>query len=226
MKKYVIATIKPWNIELFKKRLGNKKNFTLISDPKKITYDNLKRINPDIVFFPHWSWIIPKEVWSNFKCIVFHLTDLPYGRGGTPLQNIILDGKKTSKMSAIRVGEGLDDGDIYFKEKFSLDGSAQEIYTRASNIVFKKMIPRLIKEDIKPKKQKGKVVVFKRRTSEQSKIIDFESLEKLYNHIRMLDADEYPRAFIDVGKFKIEFKNACFDKKTKKLKVDTNIYEK
>ena len=53
------------------------------------------------------------------------------------------------------------------------------------------------------------MVVFKRRKPAQSEITDeFDSLEDLLDQIRMLDADGYPNAFVDVGKFRITFTNA------------------
>jgi len=38
-------------------------------------------------------WIILKEIFENYEIILFHMTDLPYGRGGSPLQNLIVRGK-------------------------------------------------------------------------------------------------------------------------------------
>ena len=64
--------------------------------------------------------IIPKKIYSNYDCIVFHMTDLPYGRGGSPLQNLIVRGHKETKISALNVQSGLDTGDIYLKKKLIL----------------------------------------------------------------------------------------------------------
>ena len=77
---FIIATIKPWNIANFKKYLGKKRNIYLISKNQDLTYERIHQINPGYIFFPHWSWIIPKQIWKKFTCIVFHMTDLPYGR--------------------------------------------------------------------------------------------------------------------------------------------------
>ena len=48
-----------------------------------LTFEILERIKPDFVFFPHWSWLIPEEIHSRFECVIFHMTDLPYGRDTT-----------------------------------------------------------------------------------------------------------------------------------------------
>jgi methionyl-tRNA formyltransferase len=221
---YIIATIKPWNIDNYKKCFGIKNNFFLISEKEHLTYERLNKINPKYIFFPHWSWIIPEEIWSNFNCVVFHMTDLPYGRGGTPLQNLIVRGHKKTKISAIKVDGGLDTGGIYIKENLSLAGKAESIYRMASQIIFKKMIPHLIKNNPIAVKQTGKIVKFKRRKMKQSKILQTAMLDKIYDTIRMLDADGYPKAFLETKKIKFSF----FDVKKGKNKLiaKVEIYEK
>ena len=90
---YAIVSSKIWNKNLasaLNARIG--KVFHQISDPTYISLEYLERINPRCIFFPHWSHRIPKEVHDRFECIVFHMTDLPFGRGGSPLQNLIARG--------------------------------------------------------------------------------------------------------------------------------------
>jgi methionyl-tRNA formyltransferase len=158
---YVIATIKEWNIGNYNKYFGKKSGFDLIDNKRDLIFAKIKKINPRYIFFPHWSWIIPDEIWKNFECVVFHMTDLPYGRGGSPLQNLIVRGHKKTKISAIKVEGGIDTGGIYMKKDLNLSGSAETIYKRASNIVFESMIPYIIKNNPSPEKQRGKVVKFK-----------------------------------------------------------------
>ncbi|MFA5317873.1 MAG: formyltransferase family protein [Patescibacteria group bacterium] len=220
---YVIASIKSWNEDNYKIFFDKSKNFYLITNKKDLTFAKLKKINPKYIFIPHWSWIIPESIWSNFNCVVFHMTDLPYGRGGTPLQNLILRGHKTTKISAIKVNRGIDTGNIYLKESLSLNGSAEEIYQRASKIIFNKMIPKIIKNNPIPKKQCGKIVKFNRRKPGQSEISSGMNLKKVYDQIRMLDAEDYPRAYLKTKKLKFNFSKAQL--KNKKLIANVEIYE-
>ncbi|MDF1876191.1 methionyl-tRNA formyltransferase, partial [Sulfurimonas sp. SAG-AH-194-I05] len=123
-----------------------------------------------------------------------------------------------TKISALKVDNGLDTGDIYLKEDFNISkGSAQENFTKLSNIVFDRMIPELLSSDLTPKKQIGNIVNFKRRTPEQSDIntLETKSIHKLYDFIRMLDAEGYPRAFQELENLKIEYMNV--EKKDNKL---------
>ena len=57
------------------------------------------------------------------------MTDLPYGRGGSPLQNlIIIRGLKTTKITAFKCVAEIDVGPVYLKKTLSLEGNAQDIY--------------------------------------------------------------------------------------------------
>ncbi len=213
MANYVVATIKSWNVENFHvlKKKYPEHNWTIFSKKEDFTKEVLEKLKPDYVFIPHWSWIIKKNIYDSYECIVFHMTDLPYGRGGSPLQNLIVLGKKETKISAIRVAEGIDTGDIYIKEPLTLDGSATEIFKRFSEIVFTKMIPQFLENSIKPKPQSGEITTFVRRKPDQSNLVSLESIEKVYDYIRMLDAEGYPHAFIDSDFQHYTFTNATYN---------------
>lgn len=210
----VIATTKSWNInnaEAFR-RAHQEVNVTVIDNESDLTFDLLSEISPQYVFFPHWSWIIPKDIYENYNCIVFHMTDLPFGRGGSPLQNLIERGVYDTKISAIKVSAGLDTGPIYCKEPIDLsEGNADEILSRISEIVFKKMIPRFLNEELIPVEQAGTVVSFKRRTPEQSEIPDGLLQRQIYDYIRMLDGEGYPPAYIRYKGGRFIFTNAKYE---------------
>lgn len=231
MKNIVIATIKEWNINNYfelKKELSNEYSLYLITNKDELSLENIKKLNPKYIFFPHWSWIIPEDIYKNYECILFHMTDLPYGRGGSPLQNLILNKVYNTKISALRVTKGLDEGDIYIKEDFDISkGSANEIYINASNLIFKKLIPNILQKNLKPTKQEGKIVNFIRRTPSQSNIKNLSevSLQNLYDFIRMLDAPSYPRAYLELKNIKIEFTEAIFNGKNLEGKFEAKENE-
>ena len=214
MDKYIIATIKSWNIENYK-HLEKKypdSEFRLISNKDDLSEDFLEQYDPKYIFFPHWSWIIPKSIFERYNCVVFHMTDLPFGRGGSPLQNLIVRGIYDTKISAIKVSSGVDTGPVYFKEPFNIaEGNANDILSRASDIIFEKMIPRFLTEDLKPTEQTGDVVTFKRRTPEESEIPEGLTQREIYDYIRMLDGEGYPMAYKRIGDRKVFFSDARFE---------------
>lgn len=102
------------------------------------------------------------------------MTDLPYGRGGSPLQNLIVRGLTATKLSALRVEVGLDTGPVYLKMDLSLSGTAEEIFVRVNKLVGK-MIVEIIQNNLQPVPQEGDPVVFKRRKPEQSDMSGLEN---------------------------------------------------
>lgn len=219
---YVVAAIHEWNLDNFQKMFGNDKRFTLISDKKSLTVDYLKKINPRYIFFPHWSWIVPDEILESFECVCFHMTDLPYGRGGSPLQNLIIRGHKETKITALQMTSILDGGPIYMKHPLTLEGSAHEIFVRASAAIFE-MIETIIQNEPIPQDQVGEVVEFDRRKPSESLMPKTGSLEQVYDFIRMLDAPGYPKANIAWGDYEIVFDNAKLEPGTDEVKASVLI---
>lgn len=211
LKKVVIATIKRWNIDnafKLKSMLAGKYEIHVIKSKEELKIDIIRSIDPIYIFFPHWSWRIPKDIYENYECIGFHMTDLPFGRGGSPLQNLIERGVYNTKITAFRIEKDIDAGDVYLKRDLFIGlGSAEEIYMVASEIIFFDMIPYILENNPKPEGQKGKATVFRRRTPEQSDLLrsQVSNLQEVYDFIRMLDAEDYPKAFIKIGRLKIEF---------------------
>lgn len=217
----VIVSSQPWNRNLpdnLHSTTGQ--SFQLISTPTELTIDNLSKLSPRYVFFPHWSHRIPADVFQNFDCVIFHMTDLPFGRGGSPLQNLIARGIHETKISALKCVEEVDAGPIYLKRPLSLHGAAEEIYLRASEII-ESMIVEIIKTNLQPTAQVGESTIFKRRRPEQGNLLDAESLDQVFDLIRMLDADGYPKAFINVGNLRLEFTRAS--RKADNLIADVRI---
>jgi methionyl-tRNA formyltransferase len=101
----------------------------------------------------------------------------------------------------------LDAGPVYLQTELSLAGSAQEIFERASGLAFD-LMATIAATRPNPKPQSGTPVIFKRRTPSESVLPDDGSLEAIYDHIRMLDADTYPKAFLVHGNFRLEFSQA------------------
>ena len=214
MENVIILSEKSWNQDLVKSltKKNDKINWILIDKQLDFNIKNLDFINPFKIFIPHWSYLISEEIFQKYECIVFHMTDLPFGRGGSPLQNLISRGIYSTKISALKVDEGIDSGDIYLKENLELKGNATEIFNRANQII-QKMIISIIQKKIEPSPQKGKVTEFKRRKPHESNIEKLETLSKVYDYIRMLDADGYPKAYLENKFFKFEFNDANFKNK-------------
>jgi methionyl-tRNA formyltransferase len=207
---YIVATPKPWNLAEFARIRPQLPGQWLVVADGRDLQAAAERLSPRYIFFPHWSEIVPKDLVEHFECVCFHVTDLPYGRGGSPLQNLIARGHKDTMLSAFRMTDVLDGGPIYGKRPLSLDGSAEEIFARAG-VLIGEMIGWIASEEPIPQAQQGEPTSFARRKPAQSRLPDDAGLDRIYDHIRMLDAPGYPRAFLETGRWRLEFDRASYD---------------
>jgi len=221
---YVIASTKVWHENLtLQLSDSNEQEFFLINSKDSLNFDCLTKIEPKYIFFPHWSFIIPQEIYQNFECVIFHMTDVPFGRGGSPLQNLIARGIYETKITALKCEAELDAGPVYLKRPLSLYGTAEEIYIRASKII-EEMIAEIVLHEPIPVPQQGGVTCFQRRQPKDSDISELTELEKVFDYIRMLDADGYPNAFLETDYFRLEFQRPAL--KHGKIVADVIITKK
>lgn len=208
---YVVVSGRPWNRGLAERLTQRVPGaWTLIQRKEDFTPEYLKVLSPTKIFVPNWSHFIPKSIFANYEVVLFHMTDLPFGRGGSPLQNLIVRGISSTQISALRVVEEVDAGPIYLKRPLSLDGAAHEIFKRADAII-EEMIVEIIKADLRPIPQHGEVVTFERRKPEQSSLTGISDSRQVFDYIRMLDADGYPHAYLETASFRVEFRGASID---------------
>jgi len=201
--KFIIITKKKWDIKNFN---NIKKNIFIFDE---INLIQIKKINPKIIFFIHWSKIIKESLFEKYLCIQFHASNLPKGRGGSPIQNQILQNIKKTKLTAFKISKKLDSGPICLQEDLMLAGDAEQILKKIE-IKSIKMINKIIQiKKLKFKKHVGKPSYFKRRKPLESRIDTSQilTIDKLYDFLRMLDAPGYPGAFIELNKFKFIFNN-------------------
>jgi len=206
---FVVAGHYPWDESCFlnflKKLPGN---WFFAKNQLELEHLLSSSGKPRYIFFIHWSQRVP-DIWvQQYECVCFHMTDVPFGRGGTPLQNLIVRGFTETVVTSLQMNSDIDAGPVYFKRRLSLEGSAEEIYIRQSNIIVT-MIIDIITTNPKPSPQIGEVVLFKRRKPHDSVIPDnLQELEDVHRFIRMLDADGYPKAYFEYAGFRFEFSRA------------------
>jgi methionyl-tRNA formyltransferase len=165
--------------------------------------------NFDFIFFPHYSKVISEVFLERSYCIGFHTGDLPGDRGGSPIQQKILRGEYDTFVSAMKLVNEIDAGDVLREEPISLEhGSIEEILKNISKVIAR-MTRLILTEKLAPRPQIGSVLTSKRLKPQESEL-DLESLDVrgIYDRIRMLDGLDYPPAHIKVGPHKIVLSNA------------------
>ena len=81
-KKIIILSNKKWNANIAKElNFNTNMSFVLINKKDDFSLNKIKEIDLEYIFVVHWSYKIPKEIWTRYQTIIFHMTDLPYGGG-------------------------------------------------------------------------------------------------------------------------------------------------
>ena len=205
-----IQKTREWKITLViapkEKKIPNIKGIKILKiNPKNIKNysQRIQSENPHVIICYSWSWIIPKSILDIAPCLVLHPSPLPKYRGGSPIQNQLLDGVTRSAVSIIYATEKLDAGNILAQESISFEGYLKDILDRISDVGSRltiDLLDKMVKGPVKGTPQEeSKATTVKRRKPSMSEItiqeIKTKSAEYLYNKIRGLQ-DPYPKAFI------------------------------
>ena len=177
-----------------------------ISNPHELE-NTCKTFRPDLIFFVGWSWRVPDHIIDSYRCLCIHPSELPKYRGGSPIQNQIIDSVTDSAVTLFVMDHGIDTGDIVLQKRLNLNGDLVDILERISYIS-SEMIQNCISYYRTNKKLKATpqnhndATYCKRRTPDDSEISinDLNSMTaiELYNKIRCLQ-DPYPNAYIKLG---------------------------
>jgi len=162
-------------------------------------YYNFKKIkNYDYVFVLGYTKILPKIfIERNKLVIIIHESNLPKGKGFSPLQWQILQNKNIIKVNLIKLEPKVDSGDIILTDYLKLNGSElyDEIREKQAEATFQLIEKFLNKKIIQYKKQKGKETFFRKRNADDSKLDINQSLKKSFNLLRICNNEEWPAFF-------------------------------
>ena len=77
----------------------------------------LEALDPELIVVAAYGKILPEYVlnYPKFGCINVHASLLPEYRGAAPIQRAILDGKKQTGVTIMKMEKGLDTGDMLLK---------------------------------------------------------------------------------------------------------------
>ena len=83
----------------------------------------LKQYEADVYIVAAFGQILTQEIWDvpKYGCINIHASLLPAYRGASPIQHVILDGKKETGVTIMQMDAGIDTGDMLYKKKIAIE---------------------------------------------------------------------------------------------------------
>lgn len=187
----------------------------LINNGHKVSIYSSEKdlLNGDLAIFISCTKIISKDgLLKNSSNIVCHPSDLPKGKGFSPIAWEILEGLNEITFTLFEANEGIDDGDFYFKEKVFLKGDElnddlRKIQANTTFNLIYKYVSQFPKNKSYP--QNGNETFYTRRTAQDSELDLNKTINEQFNLLRIVDNDLYPAFFIKNGKkYKIKIEKS------------------
>ena len=195
-------TYRDWAIDIYDKVqeiYKDEHNFLICRKKDDFDAFQLKEFRPDLILWYGWSWIVEDTFVKDYESVMLHPSSLPKYRGGSPIQNQIINGEKIGAISLFRMNQGLDKGDIYLQLPMSLLGTLDDIFRRISDLGFAATCDIINNNYTLRIQDESKSSYYKRRSPNDSEITLSElknsTAQYLNNKIRMLN-DPYPNAYI------------------------------
>ena len=154
----------------------------------------------DILFLISCTEIIESDIRNRFsKTLVIHESDLPKGRGWSPISWLILEGKEEIPITLLEAIDKVDAGPIWKKSFVKLEG--HELFDEISKKVYTEKI-KLIDFAIGNfgrithyQQDDSEATYYPRRVPNDHEIDVKESISEQFEKLRMSDKNRYPCFF-------------------------------
>ncbi len=131
------------------------------------------------------------------RCFVTHASDLPEGRGWSPVIWDILQGKDRIVLSLIEAADLLDSGAIF--QKFHAPVKPTDLHDDINKTLSRLLVRALDfvlqSPHITPRQQEGEASWYRRRTPDDSRLDPSQSIASQFNLLRVCDPDRFPAFF-------------------------------
>ena len=202
--------------------------------PKRIRteFEEVLKLNPDIIVTCAFGQIIPKEIldYPKYGCINVHGSLLPKYRGGAPIQRAIMNGDSVTGITIMYMNEGLDTGDMIDKDEVVIDKKdnyetlSNKLIVCATNLL-KRTLPKILANENNREKQDDNLAVYAPIITREDEKIDFNNNTiDIYNKIRALSP--MPGAYTMIDGKVLKIYDSIIGKKEKTVPgVITSIYD-
>ncbi len=155
----------------------------------------------DVLVLLSWQSIVSREVLDRYRnTVVVHASDLPNGRGWSPMIWEIIEGRTEFTFSLLEAAEEVDSGTIYVQEKCSLSGTElvgelrdfQVRMTLSLCLKFLSCYPQSLSYG---RAQVGDGTWYPRRGPEDSVLDPERTIADQFDLLRTVDNEAYPAFF-------------------------------
>jgi hypothetical protein len=155
----------------------------------------------DFCFLLGCGQLIPQSVRNQFRHnLVVHESNLPSGKGWSPLTWQILEGKNEICVTLLEAEEKVDSGCIYGQECIYFQGNelVEELRQKQAKTTIrlcKKFVNEYPEVVTHARNQKGKESYYPRKNPNDSRLDPDKSIREQFNLLRVVDNERYPAFF-------------------------------
>ena len=210
------------SFELLSTKYGVPIYYPKLYSMKETDFDFFEKEKFDLLLVCGWQRLIPNKILETIKIcgIGSHGSSelLPKGRGRSPVNWSIIEGKKQFILQLFMLTPEIDDGDIVYHETFDINewDTCKTIYYKTSVVMKRallKLIPNILSNNFSRTPQSGEPSFYPKRTPDDGLIDWNKPLEEIHNFVKAL-TKPYPGAFSFIDKQKIMIWEAQpFDRK-------------
>lgn len=165
----------------------------------------LRKYDADIYVVAAFGQILSQEILDipRFGCVNIHASILPEYRGAAPIQQAIIDGKKTTGVTIMQMAAGMDTGDILLQREIPIseDETGGGLFDKLASLggeLIVEALPKIEKGELTPVPQDEERATKCGKLSKDMGRIDFErDAEEIRNLVRGLNP--WPSAFTYLG---------------------------
>jgi len=178
------------------KELALKNNILVLQPSKiKVEYEEILNLQPDIIITCAYGQIIPKAIldYPKYGCINVHASLLPKLRGGAPIHHAIIDGYKKTGITIMKMGLGMDDGDIISSISTTItdEDTVGTLHDRLMSLgkeLLIKTLPNILRGNYTLTSQNPAEVTYGFNIKREEEKINFnKGAREVFNHIRGLN---------------------------------------
>ena len=188
------------DLTLYKKYFSSiyvAKNYSLKSekDEKKLK----SYFKSDLGFCIGWQRLIPLKILTTFSKGIYGMhgssRNLPFGKGRSPMNWAIIEGRKWFHTNLFRYQDGIDNGPIVDTLAFSINNSDSIETLQYKNVIsmcqlLEKNLNNLLNGTIQTKKQNNKNESFYLKRNKKDGLIDWR--DDIFNIDRLIRAVSHP----------------------------------
>lgn len=155
----------------------------------------------DFCFCLSFSQLIPTIIRQQFKhALVVHESDLPAGKGWSPLTWQILEGKKRIPITLFEAADDVDSGPIYAQRWIEFEGhelvdELREGQATATKDICQWFVDHYPESLSEVREQQGLESFYARRRPKDSELDPNKTIAEQFNLLRVADNERYPAFF-------------------------------